>query len=95
MQLVLQVLEQVMNHMYDYPVAFVLTKHLSTPSYLEHFFSHLLVRDKIDFIELQPLNFQDSVAYLQAQKGIEALSEEKSKTFIELARGSILPVRIC
>ena len=81
------VLEQVMNHMYDYPVAFVLTKHLSTPSYLEHFFNHLLVRDKIDFIELQPLNFQDSVAYLQAQKGIEVLSEEKVKDIYRVSQG--------
>lgn len=44
------VLEQVMNHLSDYPVAFVLTKHLSTPPYLEHFFNHLLVRNKLDFI---------------------------------------------
>ena len=81
------VLEQVMNHMCDHPVAFVLTKHLSTPPYLEHFFNHLLVRDKIDFIELQPLNFQDSVAYLQAQKGQILLSEEKLEDIYRVSQG--------
>lgn len=76
--------------MYDYPVAFVGTQ-TSQFFYLEHFQS--FAGDKIDFIE-PALNFQDSVAYLQAQKGIEAFLR-KIKDIIELAKDSILPVRIC
>lgn len=81
------VLEQVMNHLTGYPVAFVLTKHLSTPSYLEHFFNHLLVRNKLGFIELQPLNFKDSVAYLQAQTGQLAMSEARLEDIYRVSQG--------
>jgi len=81
------VLEQVMNHLSDYPVAFVLTKHLSTPPYLEHFFNHLLVRNKLDFIQLQPLKFQDSVAYLRAQTGQVAMSEQQLEDIYRVSQG--------
>jgi len=64
-----------------------LTKHLSTPSYLEHFFNHLLVRNKLGFIELQPLSFKDSVAYLQAQSGHLSISEERLEDIYRVSQG--------
>ena len=81
------VLEQVMNHLRDYPVAFVLTKHLSTPPYLGRFFNHLLLRSQLDCIELQPLDFKASAAYLQAQTGQLAISEERLAAIYRVSQG--------
>ncbi|MBP2619995.1 AAA family ATPase [Streptococcus panodentis] len=81
------VLEQVINHLSDYPVAFVLTKHLNTPPYLEHFLNHLLVRGKLDFIDLQPLSQTESAAYLQAQLGTLTVSEQEADQIYQISQG--------
>ena len=81
-------LESVLNHLTDYPVAFVLTKHLSTPPALEHFLNHLLSQDKIDFIQLQPLSQADSRAYLEQELGAGKLSDSAFAEIYHISQGN-------
>lgn len=83
----LAVLEQVLNHMAAYPVAFILTKHLSTSPQLEHFIHHFELRGRLDKIELKPLSREESRAFLAAQLGRDQLVEADFEEIYQVSQG--------
>lgn len=59
------ILQTVINHLEDAPLALVLTKHLNSNSHLDQFFNHLISRKRIDFLKINNLSEKESMAYLK------------------------------
>ena len=59
------ILQTLVNHLEDAPLALVLTKHLNSNNYLDQFFNHLISRKRIDFLKINNLSEKESMDYLK------------------------------
>ncbi|MBP2623968.1 AAA family ATPase [Streptococcus oricebi] len=84
----LLLLKKVLNHLADYPIALVLTKHLNTTAGLEHLLNHLQARDLLEFIHLQPLSEEESRLYIQQELGDETLSQRELAEIYRVSQGN-------
>lgn len=84
----LLLLESVINHLRDYPLAFILTKHIETPLAYRHFINHLAEQDRIEFTTLKPLSEEEGWAYFENQVGADKVSDEEWAQIYHISQGT-------
>ncbi|EGJ27970.1 BTAD domain-containing putative transcriptional regulator [Streptococcus porcinus] len=61
----LTLLQTLVNHLEDDPIAFIFTKNLNSNPHLDQFFNHLVNRKKVDIIKIKELSEKESLTYLE------------------------------
>ncbi|PZO95347.1 MAG: LuxR family transcriptional regulator [Streptococcus pyogenes] len=82
------VLHTMIQQLSEYPVAFVLTKHLSTTPHLEQFLNQLIYHKQADIITLQPLTQTESLQYLHQKLDHLSLAQDTFIQAYELSEGN-------
>ncbi|MBA2795316.1 BTAD domain-containing putative transcriptional regulator [Streptococcus porcinus] len=61
----LTLLQTLVNHLEDDPIAFIFTQNLNSNPHLDQFFNHLVNRKKVDIIKIKELSEKESLTYLE------------------------------
>ena len=84
----LLLLESLTNHLVDYPIAFILTKHIETPRAYRHFINHLAEQEKVEFAHLKSLSQEEARSYFEYEVGIQDISEEEWQEIYHISQGT-------
>ncbi|MEW6854991.1 AAA family ATPase [Streptococcus iniae] len=82
------ILQTLVNHLEDAPLALVLTKHLNSNNYLDQFFNHLISRKRIDFLKINNLSEKESMDYLKQTLGHLNSSQQDYNKIYQISEGN-------
>ncbi|MGV3051101.1 BTAD domain-containing putative transcriptional regulator [Streptococcus hyovaginalis] len=83
----LGILQRVLHRLAQYPVAFVLTKHLGTPPHLDECLNALTRQGKLDRVQLQPFSREESFDFIRSQLTDRRLSDDELEQLYQSSQG--------
>lgn len=84
----INLLQNIINHIKNLPVAFVLTKHIDSSRELDVFINQLVYRKQLDQLKLNPLSEKESLAYLHQNLDHLNLGDQDFQKILTLSQGN-------